>query len=279
MIVNMKHVHDRLHRAIRAKSKSYHKGEISQEEMIEFSTRRELLRTRMKWLESVRERRAKRGRMIGRLAEIRQHIAQGGRLVAYDTEYLQEGPVEQLGVTVYENGEMTTTTYTREGYTKFPPTTSLYGPEVTATVAEMIEVAQDLYQPAAIHIFHTIDVEVEKLKLEKQRAKFIDIAAVGRVFYGKSASPGLFKLCKHYKVDTTGHHSAGNDSRMTMEVLLKMVADPYWASRDWLSASWNERLTGISKMWPTRKPPLTHDELRTLQKAMIRDLRSGKIPV
>ncbi|RYG15905.1 hypothetical protein EON82_25665, partial [bacterium] len=84
---------ERLNRSIKATGRRYAKGEITQEEMIAARARVDRLKSRFAWVQQ-RNRRRERFASIRRAIErVQDCIRTGGRMIAYDTEYVNDGPV------------------------------------------------------------------------------------------------------------------------------------------------------------------------------------------
>lgn len=269
----MKHL-ERLNRSIRATGKRYAKGEITLDQMLAARERVDRLRSRVAWVEQRNRRRARWSSIRRAVERVRVCIAEGGRMIAYDTEYVNDGPVQQMGITVWDNHVMTTTTYTTPHFDRAVIVPSLHGAGEVRTSEEMREIAQALYQRDAIQVFHAADVEFQKLGLDKTAAYYVDTARLGHMFYANAHVPGLDKLCQRYAIIPVGHHNAGNDSRLTMEVLVRLATDPAWNTPETRSGEWSDRINAIEKFAPTRLPPLTPEEIRSRRKALLLTMRS-----
>lgn len=223
-----------LNRAIKASGAAYRAGEISQDEVKARAGRlSKMIRRAGEW-----ERRKERdSAMINRLLRARAHAVEafgnGGRLVAFDTEYVgEDGPMEELGVCTYEKGELTTTTYRLEGREdRVPP---LFGPVEIATQAEMTTIAQKAYNAADLVIFHAAHIDVEKISLDTTQTYYVDTGFLAMLWDGIKEMPKLTNLCAQYGIHHEHSYEAGNDAHRTLKVLIAMLGrgdlpKPFWS--------------------------------------------------
>lgn len=213
--------------SVRAAGQRYALGEIDGETMNAHRLRVDRLHVRHKYL-TERRRRFGREAVIRRmLVRAREILAHGGTMAAFDTEFHREGPVEQLGIAVWRDGKITTTTYTvgehRLDYADRP---SLFGPDFIISRAQIIALAQRTYAGADLNLFHASAAEREKLCLDLTVAPYADTARVSHLGISQGGqTPSLRGVCEHYGIDFRGHHNAGNDAHHTLLAMIAMAND------------------------------------------------------
>lgn len=201
----------------------YKAGRITVDQIRVRQTRLSKLRTRSTNLERIKSSvRETNGRVDRALQRLRDALAEGGPIVAMDTGYTNDGPVEELGITVWENGETRTTNYLIPDVAESRTYPCLYGDTQVVSRNHMIHIGQEAYKNAKIAIFHSASVEIRKLELT-QSTFWTDTSFLGLVWY--SDYPSLELLCQRYGIKTAYAHNSGNDSYRTLQVALSILED------------------------------------------------------
>lgn len=247
----------RLSLCIRNMGARYARGEVTVEEMVAYRMRFERLQDRMKWLKTKNEINARRARRWAEIKRVREVIERGGTIAAFDTEFNNDGPVEQLGISIWQNGEITTHTYTLHHlYDWYRTRQSLYGGDSTVSREEIKRIARETYAAADMNVFHSYGSDAEKLGLHLAVNRYVDTSRLSHFMHvGERKVPGLKDICAHYGIELQGHHNAGNDAYHTLKALLAIVSDPV---DDWFAES-PERAAQQAEqrriiMSPTRLP-------------------------
>jgi hypothetical protein len=256
-----------LDRLVRKAGARYAQGEMTKDEMIAYRIRVERLRDRCNWLRMQRRNRASLERRIARIASVREVIARGGTLAAFDTEFSNDGPVEQLGIAIWQNGTITTHTYTLphllEWYSNRP---SLYGQESIVSRTEMKRIAGEVYAAADINVFHSYASDAEKLGLQLNTNRYVDTSRLLSLSITQGSIPGLRDICAYYGIPFDGHHNAGNDAHHTLQALREIAGDT-WDDELREEPVIRERREAHRQtmMRPTRLPVLDPEELNQVR--------------
>ncbi len=263
-----------LREAIRRAGANYAARQIDRAAMRAIHERVERLERRWNWIQLRNQRRSGRERIFGMITRLRHEIARGGCLIAYDTEYHQAGPVTQLGIAIWHAGVVSCRTYTTASHHRRVTPASRFGRDRPATQASACALAQRLYRQDALQIFHTGGSDLTKLGLPGGHPGYIDVGIIGHGALRAKDSPGLVTLCRHYGIDPSGHHNAGNDAGLTLDVALAMAADPHWDSPSGYADMWGDDLARLTMLAPTRQPQPSEDALQALREDRLRLLHA-----
>lgn len=249
---------------------------MTEEQFQAHCLRVERLREREDWLKRLLKVRATRARQERAIRRLREAIDGNGMIASFDTEFPYSNglaPVDQLGISVWDSGVITTTTYVIRSRAKhYGKVRCVHGPTIIVDERdEMREIAQEIFAKADLNVFHTASVEFDKLGLDKTIASYVDIASLGFLI-DPVHRMGLKSLCAHYGVPLIGHHNAGNDALATLRVALKMAGeiDPDEA-RGFADADEEEFHRLI--MTPTRQELPGGSHLRSLRREVRRDVQ------
>lgn len=215
--------HELLGAEVKRTAAEYKAGRITIEQIRARQKRLSQLRSRSFNLERIKESARKTAGVFERALErLREALAEGGPIVAMDTGYTNDGPVEELGITIWENGETRTTNYLIPEVVESRTYPCLYGDTQVVSRNHMLHIAQEAYKSARIAIFHSASVEIRKLELT-QSTFWTDTSFLGLVWYNDY--PSLELLCQRYGIQTAFAHNSGNDSYRTLQVALSIVED------------------------------------------------------
>lgn len=220
----------RLRSALKRAGLAYQAGLIDRAAIDRVRTR--VTRVREQWRALKRRRVRQHHRRVAdhALDLVRRALREGGTIIAYDCEYVSRSPALQLGIAIWSRGRITTRTYTVPSYDKPVTSPSRFGADRYVSEAYLVTLAQRLYRRHAVHAFHGGSAEIAKLGLSGNHPGHVDTSEIGHGLISRGQRPGLAALCRHFGIDPTGHHNAGNDARFTLDVLLALAALP---DTDW----------------------------------------------
>lgn len=214
---------DMLGDEVKRTAAEYKAGRITVDQVRSRQTRLNSMRSRSRNLQRIKDGvREVNGRVDRALERLREALAEGGPIVAMDTGYTNDGPVEELGITIWENGETRTTNYLIPEVVESRTYPCLYGDTQVVSRNHMLHIAQEAYKSARIAIFHSASVEIRKLELT-QSTFWTDTSFLGLVWYNDY--PSLELLCQRYGIQTAFAHNSGNDSYRTLQVALSILED------------------------------------------------------
>lgn len=218
-----------LNNSVRLASGRVASGEMSEEAFKVYRARAERLREREDYLKRRFKVRATRARQERSLRRLCAAVEGNGVIASFDTEFPYSNgraPVDQLGISVWDGGVTTTTTYVLASRAKhYGKVRCTHGPTIIVQEREeMREIARETYARADLNVFHTASVEFEKLDIHPDSGRFVDIASLGFLI-DPVHRMGLKTLCSHFGIMLIGHHNAGNDALATLRVALKMAGE------------------------------------------------------
>lgn len=159
------------------------------------------------------------------LERTRRAVAAGGVLVAIDVGFRDPAPADELGVTVWRDGVFETVNYVADDRSPFRSLSPcLYGPTEVVSREELLALAADAFAIGDVVAFHDQHCDVEKLALTPDD-RIADTMRIGGFWFGRR--PSLEDLCLRYGIPTEHAHNSGNDSRRTLEALLKLAGDEF----------------------------------------------------
>lgn len=210
--------------AIKSAARDYEAGLLRIDEMRDRAKRIGALKARAHRLQRFkRETLPIVSRALDDMSRTRLAVESGANLVAIDVGYREDGPADEIGITWWRAGRVETVNYVAEDRVlDRGDLVCLYGPTVPLPRERMLAVAREAYAGADIPVFHEAGSDLRKLVLVAD-LRVVDTVRLGRLWY--DWRPSLSELCVRYGIGTDHAHNSGNDSRRTMEVLLRLVRD------------------------------------------------------
>jgi hypothetical protein len=151
-------------------------------------------------------------------------LAAGETLATFDVGYTDDGPMEEVGITVLSQKGIRTTNYIVWGFeARWHGIPHRFGDTVMMAADELRALAQETFDAAGLAVFHAAHVDLSKLGLSTGETYYADTASIARLW--QPDTPSLDDLCAHYGIDNEGWHNSGNDSRRTLEVLMSQCMD------------------------------------------------------
>jgi hypothetical protein len=147
----------------------------------------------------------------------------GKRFLSLDLERTLEGVIEEIGVTVFRGNSIETYNYALE--TKKRTIPFEFGETiVVATEAQMKRLVLSHFNTADFLVGHSVHFDLDALRdsgYDLPRPYYYDTAQLCKARFGRKLK--LVDLAHYYHVGATHFHCAGNDSRYTADVFLKMI--------------------------------------------------------
>lgn len=184
------------------------------------------VRDHRNWLAARARRNGFIERIMAEVETVRQAIADGKTLMAFDVERtVADDRTKEIGVTLYRNGVFESYNYRAQGMNL--KIGFSYGDTCVMPVETIYDKMREHGHEADYYVGHSLISDFEHLRrqcVKLPKRQYFDTLWWSMALAGFEDGNSLSALVDHFGLsDSFRPHNGGNDARMTMEVLIRMA--------------------------------------------------------